>query len=53
MKKVIVQTKKCRLCNSGELFAFLKLGNIPIRNAEVEKNSKTKLHKLNLAVNIN
>ena len=50
MKKVIIQTKKCRLCSSNKLFPFLNLGNIPIRNAERKENSKTKIPNLKILV---
>ena len=50
MTKIIVKTKKCRLCNSKKLFPFLNLGNIPIRNAEFRKNSKIKIPNLKILV---
>ena len=50
MNKIIANTKKCRLCNSKKLFPFLNLGNIPIRNAEPEKNSKVKIPNLKMIV---
>lgn len=49
MKKTIVQTKKCRLCESKQLYPFLNLGNIPIRNAE-EKNTRIKIPNLKILV---
>ncbi len=50
MRKIIVKTKKCRLCNGTKLFAFLNLGNIPIRNAEINQNSKTIIPNLKIVV---
>ena len=50
MKKIITNTKKCRLCNSKKLLPFLDLGNIPIRNAEPERDSKVKIPKLKIVV---
>ena len=50
MKKIIANTKKCRLCESKKLYAFLNLGNIPIKNAEKEKNSKIKIPNLKILV---
>ena len=50
MRKIIIKTKKCRLCNSNKLFPFLNLGNIPIRNAEITQNSKTNIPNLKIVV---
>lgn len=50
MEKKIVKTKKCRLCNSIKLFPFLNLGKIPIRNAELEQTSRTKIPNLKIIV---
>ena len=50
MKKIIANTKECRLCESKKLYAFLNLGNIPIKNAEKEKNSKIKIPNLKILV---
>tara|TARA_Y100000591_G_C21813989_1_gene689560 strand:+ start:78 stop:1316 length:1239 start_codon:yes stop_codon:yes gene_type:complete len=50
MRKIIVKTVKCRLCNSAKLFPFLDLGNIPIRNAEINQNSKTVIPNLKILV---
>ena len=50
MKKIIVKTIECRLCYSKKLFPFLNLGNIPIRNAELRKNSKVVVPNLKILV---
>ena len=50
MKKKVIKTKKCRLCNSGNLWSFLDLGHIPVSNELSKKIKKEIFPKLKILV---
>ena len=50
MKKILTTTKKCRLCGSKNLFAFLNLEKISKQNAEAKITPPNKIPKLKMIV---
>ena len=49
MSKIVIQTNKCRLCDSNKLESFLNLGKIPVTNRllkKVEKQRKIPILKI-------
>ena len=50
MKKILTTTKKCRLCESKNLFSFLNLGKISKKNAEAKVTPLNKIPKLKMVV---